>query len=113
MSVAEVLQHKTQGFTAEQKEGVEELIKLFAGALVSWNLEEEAEDGIAPVPATYEGLMDQDMDFVIDLILSWMDGVVSISDPLSSKSSDGEPPPAGAPEVLSIPMERSLANLSS
>lgn len=76
---------------------LDELMGTFAESLKEWNLEQE--DG-TPVPATLDGLKTQDLDFVLELILAWMEAVVSISGPLKQKSSDGDQ----SPEAL-IPMD--------
>lgn len=69
----------------------------YLNRLVSWNLEED--DG-TPVPADYHGLMSQDIDFAIELVMAWLDGVLGTPGPLEPSSNDGMPP-AG----VSIPME--------
>lgn len=76
----------------------EKLFRSFARCLVGWNLEDE--DG-APVPATYDGIAAQDLDFVTGLVTTWIDAVASVGSPLPP-SSDGGPPSAPA---LSMPME--------
>lgn len=53
-----------------------ELIKVFADALVSWNL--GTEDGKA-VPATYEGVLTQEFDFILEIIMAWMNQMASVS----------------------------------
>lgn len=74
-----------------------ELIARFAQHLISWNLEEE--DG-RPVPATHEGLLSQDFDTVIAVIMQWMDAVAGVSGPLAQPSPGGD-----QSLVASIPME--------
>jgi hypothetical protein len=84
---------------ASLKDGavIEDLLATFAESLKEWNLEDE--DG-APVPATVIGLKTQDLDFVLELILAWVEAVVSVSAPLKKKSSDGDQSPEA-----SIPMD--------
>ena len=57
----------------------EALCDAFAGVLVEWNLEEEHEvKGKAvrkPVPATLRGLMDQDLELLMSIVMAWMDAV--------------------------------------
>lgn len=79
------------------KQEMEELFRIFMDNVRGWNL--ESEDG-EPVPCTYEGLMEQDMDFVLSMALAWLDGVVSVSGPLERKSNAGKPL-----EAPQIPME--------
>lgn len=75
---------------------VEEMLDVFSGALVSWNLEDDVlgEDGQptgekVPVPATREGLESQDMDFVMDIVLAWQDALMAVSAPLAKTSPNG------------------------
>lgn len=86
---------------------VEEMLDIFASALVSWNLEDEMLDESGeptsvklPVPANREGLESQDFDFVFEIILAWMEAVMSVTGPLGKKLSSG----AQSLEA-SIPME--------
>lgn len=60
----------------------------FAKCLTAWNLEDEG----APVPATAEGIADQDMDFMLGLVMAWMDAVVGVGadTPLPEPSSGGD-----------------------
>ena len=84
------------------------LISQFAEHLESWNLEDE--DG-APAPRTVEAVLGQDPGTVIEMVLAWAEGVVSIrkSDPLDPSSTNGMPS-----ELSSVPMASPLpANLAS
>lgn len=82
------------------------LLRLFAdGALISWNLEHV--DG-TPVPADFEGLYAQDLDFVLEVISAWMNAVATLPGP-KEPSSNG-----GVPSVeASLPMEALSPNRSS
>ena len=55
------------------------LCEAFAGVLVEWNLEEEVTVKGKPVrkavPPTLKGLMDQDLQLVLAIVLAWMDAV--------------------------------------
>lgn len=57
----------------------EALCEAFAGVLVEWNLEEEHEAKGKPVrkavPPTLKGLMDQDLELVMTIVMAWMDAV--------------------------------------
>lgn len=68
---------------------VTEIVKLVAESLVSWNLEEE--DG-TPVPATFEGLDDQELDFIMKLVDAWTDRMTGSDGPgdLGKDSTSGE-----------------------
>lgn len=85
VSLAEI--GKGKRFDMADVKRLDELFDLFVNCLQSWNLEEE--DG-SPIPTTLAGLKSQDMTFVMDLIMAWMDGVVSIPTPLSKKLNSGE-----------------------
>lgn len=76
------------GGTAE----AEDMFETFASSLVRWNLEDE--EGI-PVPATFDGVKSQDFDFILDLIITWMEAVAGTGrdkggdSPLSESSDSG------------------------
>lgn len=96
------------GSDAATEEKVKTANLLFAGfaaRLVSWNLE----DDDTPVPATLEGVQDQDMGFMISLITTWMDAVSSVDSPLPGGSANGQ---ATAPEA-SLPTESLLPSPQS
>lgn len=85
------------GLTPEDITGIRETLAAFADVLVSWNLEEE--DG-TPVPCTVEGLMDQDLRFVLGLMTAWAEEIAGVAAPLERPSPSGEPSPEA-----SLPME--------
>lgn len=68
----------------------------FASRLVSWNLEDD--DG-APVPATREGVGGQDVEFILAIVMAWMEAVAAVDTPLPNGSRTMPPTEA------SIPME--------
>src|SRR6266508_6176808 len=70
----------------EDMEKVDGLFRGFAACLVDWNL--ESEDG-TPVPATLEGLYTQDIDFILQIIFAWIEGIAGVQVPLGQPSSDG------------------------
>lgn len=78
-------------------ESLDELLSGFAKSLISWNL--ETPDG-EPVPATLESLREQDFEFVIDIVMAWMDAVASVAGPLGKRLAAGK-----ASAAVSIPME--------
>lgn len=57
----------------------EALCEAFADVLVEWNLEEEHEAKgkvvRKAVPPTLKGLMDQDLELVMAIVMAWMDAV--------------------------------------
>lgn len=87
---------------------VEEMLEIFGKALVSWNLEDDVLDddtgeptgAKVPVPANHQGLDEQDFDFVFEIILAWMEAVMSVAGPLGKRLNSG----AQSLEA-SIPME--------
>jgi hypothetical protein len=72
----------------------------FARALVDWNLEDEADGTVTPVPATLEGIKSCDPELILTIVMVWMDAVMSVSGPLARRSTGGEPF-----QEASIPME--------
>jgi hypothetical protein len=86
------------------------LINQFAEHLQSWNLEDESG---ASVPMTAEAVLGQDPGMVIEMVLAWAEGVVSIrkSDPLDPSSTDGTPSELSS--IPTTPMPRLSANLAS
>jgi hypothetical protein len=88
LKIAELMALRDSGdLTREDVANIRQLFGMFAGALVSWNLEDDErdEDGKLtgrdiPVPATLEGLLTQDFDFVMDVISAWMDAVTGVPD---------------------------------
>jgi hypothetical protein len=80
------------------KKQVEELFGWFAKRLIGWNLEDE--DG-KPVPATLKGLLGEDFDFGMAVVMAW---VQAISPGKSTTSSNGTVPVGPDPLEASIPM---------
>ena len=109
------------------------LFATFARALRSWNLDDE--DG-RPVPAVYgictesgkpklagnrckahaeqesdcefEGVIGQDLDFVLEITLAWMDAIASVDTPLPSPASS-----PGTSQESSLQLASSSQSLSS
>lgn len=106
IELASVLDASTAELSPTDAKAITGLFSGFAQALVSWNLQEQ-EDGAEPedVPATYEGLLSQDTDFVLHVVRAWMDAIAGVSGPLEQPSSDGE-----KSLVASMPMETSSAS---
>ena len=82
---------------ADDAEGVTALLEKFTAKIISWNLEDD--DGL-PVPATFDGVKTQDMDFIMTIISAWMDAMAGV-DPTSRASANG----SGTFPEVSLPME--------
>jgi hypothetical protein len=80
-----------EGDVAAKVTVADELFMGFAERLVSWNLEDD--DG-NPVPADLIGVTDQDFNFMVGVIMTWMDEVASVDIPLPQPS-----PPGGSSET--------------
>lgn len=81
------------------EEQIDEILNLFAEALISWNLEEE--DG-TPVPADMAGIEDQDFTFILMILDTWMAGLTGPSDDLGKGSDSGETSPVPLPTMESL-----------
>jgi hypothetical protein len=94
IELATLFDSSTTDVSAENAQAIKGLFSGFASALVGWNLEvedpEHPERHPDPVPATYEGLMAQDTDFVLHIVRAWMDAIAGVSGPLEGPSSGGE-----------------------
>lgn len=108
LALMELVKEEDDGKMSLRELGrLEELFSTFGASLKSWNLEDEDGNPITwdptgeetEVQAKVRALKTQDLDFVLSLILAWMDAVVGVSDPLKRKSSSGDQSPEG-----SIPM---------
>lgn len=66
------------------------LCEAFAVVLVEWNLEEEYEvkgkTVRKAVPATLKGLMDQDLELVMAIVMAWMDAIAGQADDVDESS---------------------------
>lgn len=85
----------TGGGLAEQIEGAGKLCRVFSEVLLSWNLEDE--DGA--VPCSYDGMMEQDFGFVLQIVKAWIDAVSGVPIPLSQPSSGGSQSPVQLPPM--------------
>lgn len=71
---------------ADSMSQVDVAFRAFGAVLISWNLESESGQ---PVPATVEGLYDQELPFVLTLFKSWAEAIASVPGPLPQTSSAG------------------------
>jgi hypothetical protein len=74
----------------------QELFRTFGSALLDWNLEDEKDE---PVPATYDGVIAQDLDFIMAIVMAWMTALSEVAPPLPQSSDAGN-----LPSVASLPM---------
>lgn len=88
----------SRAFSDEDLAAIDGLLAGFAQALVEWNL---LDDDDQPVPANLEGLQDQEFDFVLTIIMAWLNAVGAVSPDLGKDSNSGP----RFPEV-SLPTER-------
>lgn len=98
----DVMNFRTLAFNPERMdeqnaERLRDMFEFFGTFLIEWNL--ETEQGEA-VPCDVSGLLSQDHDFVLAVVMAWLGVVGSVARPLGAKSNGG-PPSA----VESIPME--------
>ena len=77
---------------------IEKLLGRFARVLVSWNVEE---DDDTPVPATKEGLLGQDIDFLLQIITAWAKAMVQAPPPLPGASPSGATSPEESLQLAS------------
>lgn len=82
-----------------------EMIEIFTGAMLSWNLEDDFDQ---PVPVTPEGVLTQDPDVLMVIIGQWVKAISGVADPLGAGSTSGAPSPEA-----SLPMEAVSLSLSS
>lgn len=107
MRMAVRLNDKADGgdLTEQDADAVDALFTGFSKALVGWNLEDE--DG-EPVPPTRDGIEEQEFDFMLGVINSWIETVAGTPGDLGKDSNSGQ----RFPEV-SIPMETRSPSRSS
>lgn len=67
---------------------VDTLFRTFAGALMSWNLED---DDDKPVPANVDGLYSQDLELCTAVVTAYIHAVSGVAAPLDQPSPDGDP----------------------
>jgi hypothetical protein len=84
---------------------IRKMVEMVAGAMISWNLED---DDDVPVPITVEGLLDQEIDFLMQIIEAWTEAIAGVAAPLEPGSTSG----VNALEA-SLPMETLSSSLAS
>lgn len=92
LEIAPVIDAIAQMRPADLAGHAEEVLRPFrvlASHLVSWNLVEEVQGVRTPVPATFEGLIRQDPQFLIAVMQAWARASGGVPDPLAQPSSGG------------------------
>lgn len=99
---AQVVRSENQDNNAAAAKAVSTMIDAFASKLHEWDLEDP--DTGLPVPPTREGIMSQDWDIVLPIILAWMEAIAGV-DPTSrpASNSGGTSPVPLPPMVVSSP----------
>lgn len=101
-------------YTEEDVKNIEKLFQVFSKALVKWNLEEQ-EDALdddspwVPVPATYEAVMGQDIDFMLKIVLRWVQTISNVTESLGKDSTSGQRFPEGHGQT--VPQSLNLESL--
>lgn len=83
----------------------EQMLRMFADAIIEWNLEGDDDQ---PLPPTMDSLRALDLDFNLTAISAWMDAVNGVSAPLPQTSTGGS-----TSVEASIPMDVPSASLAS
>jgi hypothetical protein len=84
---------------------IDGLFTRFAKSLRAWNLDDD--DGV-PVPETVDGVRTQDLDFILEIVMAWMDAIASVDIPLPQPANGSGTFPEG-----SLPMEPLSLSLPS
>lgn len=63
------------------------LMSMFTEKLISWNLEDEDDK---PIPTTMEGLLSLEIDRAYDIILAWVDAMITVSKSMGKASNSGQ-----------------------
>lgn len=80
----------------------EKMLQTFANHLVKWNL--ETEDG-KPVAANLKGIKTQELPFIVELILEWMNQVAKVDENLGLKQNTMRNLGSLPMETLNLPVE--------
>ena len=78
MKLVRAMDLDTEKMTAEDLNLIDDVFQTFAGAIVDWNLEDEKDQ---PVPTTLEGIYEQELDFVMEIVAAWVDALTGVECP--------------------------------
>ncbi|HUM06360.1 MAG TPA: hypothetical protein VLT90_12925 [Terriglobales bacterium] len=87
---------KLQSEGEKNQNSINELCELLSSNIQSWNL--EFHDG-SPMPITLDSLLDQEFDFVYDVVNAWTSAITGVTDELKKDLKNG-----GNTEELNLPM---------
>lgn len=77
---------------AADRQRLADAMEIVAGSLVSWNLDQPAEDGgREPIPCDIGGLRSLPKPLVKAILEAWLDAQMGNSDPFEMPSDDGAP----------------------
>lgn len=82
--------------SAASAKAADDLLDAFAENLVEWNVTRKGH----PVPATRAGVGTQKFDFILKMIMAWMEAIASVDTPLPAGSASG-----ATLQEASLPME--------
>jgi hypothetical protein len=86
MELSGKLQDGTDLTDPAVKEALQVMMKMLAGALAGWNVEDRNGQ---PVPATLEGVRSQKLGLVMDIVLAWVQAQTDVDDGLGKDSGSG------------------------
>ena len=91
----------------ERAKAIDTLMQSFAGALVSWNMED---DNGRPLPTSLEYIESEDVDFIMMIVGQWLQVIARVGDdtPLPGTSSTGSQFLEGS--IQMEPLSKSLAS---
>lgn len=105
-SIAKALEFQRIGSGATTElEKTDAHVKLLAGALIEWNLEDDDDN---PLPATYDGLASLEGHVFWAIFNAWIEAVAGVPAPLDGGSTSGD-----SSLEASLPMEPSSPSPSS
>ncbi|MFI6530517.1 hypothetical protein [Streptomyces uncialis] len=90
---------------SDDDDSIRDMLELLGQQLLEWNVVDEDD---APVPATLEGVRQQDLDFNMAILDAWQNVMAGVPAPLDGSSTSGEPS-----LVASIPTETLSESLAS
>lgn len=96
-------QVQPEDLTTENIGVILEPFRMIGDHLVSWNLRRKVGDDVSSVPASFEGLLSQEVDLIKAIITAWVAASGTVSDPLGPKSWPGASD-AQLAELMDLPM---------